>query len=372
MTRIGSALRSLAVGIVACCVLVACTSVAAAPSATQPSLAPAPLGFQRGITLVAYERDTYATPAARQSLQALAKTGADWVGIIAIGYQRTRTDTVIDRTGARTPSDADLRSIIAEARRLGLKVMLKPLVDLSDDPGHWRGDIGQGFTNEHWPRWFAAYTAFITHYAALAQTEKVDLFCVGTEFQSTTQREAEWRAVVAETRKVYTGPVVYCANWSDEETSIVWWDAVDFIGVDAYYPLTGKDSPTVSELTDAWIKRGWVRRLEQLSARWKRPIILTELGFRSVVGANREPWEWTRDGAPDPQGQANAYLATLDVVWGKPWLAGMFWWAWESDPNAGGLKDTTYTPQGKPAETVLTEYYQPPPAPAQTAANSAG
>jgi hypothetical protein len=359
MKRTLPSLRVSLAGLVACLLLASCSNQAVTvPPPVPPG--PAPAGFQRGITLTAYEQNTYRTAETRQSLEALAETGANWVGIIVIGYQRTRMDTTIDRTGENTPTDADLRAIIAEARRLGLKVMLKPLVDLSDDAGHWRGDIGDGFTDAQWPQWFAAYTDFITHYAALAKAEKIDLFCVGTEFQGTTTREADWRAVVAAARKAYDGPITYCANWSDEEISIRWWDAVDYIGVDAYYPLTTKDHPTVEELRAAWVRRGWVKRLEDLNTRWKKPIILTELGFRSVVGANREPWVWDTNVVPDPQGQADAYRATLETFWAKPWLAGMFWWSWEDDPKAGGPTDTRYTPRAKPAETVLHEYYTKP------------
>jgi len=186
----------------------------------------------------------YSTPQADRALEELAATGADWVAIIVTCYQETVASTRIEcLTDTRTPSDADVIHAVRRAKRLGLKVLLKPHLDLNNDPEHWRGQIDFGNDEAAWRRWFRSYKAFIERYARLAQALNVDLFAVGVELEGTSSREADWRAVIEGVRALYPGPLVYAAN-AYEVFDIAFWDALDFIGADAYIPLTDKLDPT--------------------------------------------------------------------------------------------------------------------------------
>jgi hypothetical protein len=181
--------------------------------------------FQKGMSYAAWWSGQYSEPGADLSLGVLASTGADWISLIVTGYQETPASTTIDVTSASTPTDADLIHVIDQAHSLGLKVMLKPHLDLRDERENdwWRGHIGSEFTIEaQWSAWFASYRSFIEHYARLAQTYGADQFCVGTELLGTTHRAADWRAVIAGVRAIYDGPIVYAALHSGEETSITW------------------------------------------------------------------------------------------------------------------------------------------------------
>ena len=55
--------------------------------------------------------------------------------------------------------------------------------------------------------------------------------------------------------------------------------------------------------------------------------------------------------------QAAAYQAALETVWAQPWLAGIYWWNWDTSPYQGGANDGNFTPHGKPAEEILRSYY---------------
>lgn len=326
-----------------------------ATSAPTPTGMP---GFQKGMSYVSWWQGQYATPEADQSLANLAATGANWVGILVTGYQETYASTVIRRDLPKTPTDEDLIHAIAKAHDLGLKVMLKPHVDLGDDPTHWRGDIGVAFADEaQWQAWFTAYGEFINHYATLAQKNEVEQFCIGTELVATSSREENWRKVVEEVRDRFKGPITYASNHGGEELSITWWDAVDYIGIDAYYALTDKNGPSVDELKAAWVQRGYIDTLAGLAEKYDKPILITEIGYRSVDGTNIAPWEWQSEPAIDLQEQADAYQAALEALWGQPWLAGIYWWNWDTNPNKGGETDTDFTPHNKPAEEVLKTYY---------------
>jgi hypothetical protein len=330
--------------------------VSGQPACGPPSETRAQQPIQKGMSYAAWWSGEYAAPDAHLSLQNLTLTGADWIGLIVTGFQDNVSSTTISFTTPATPTDADMAHVIDGAHELGLKVMLKPHVDLIAQ-GSWRGQIGEEFgTEEQWEAWFASYRSFIEHYAELAQTYGVDQFSVGTELVGTSHRAEDWRAVTAGVRTRYGGPLVYAALYGGEETSLTWWDALDYIGVDAYYELTDKDDPSMDELRAAWSPH--VTTLANLADKWGKPIVITEIGYRSLDGANRYPWDSSRLGSVDLQEQADAYQAALESVCSQPWLAGMFWWYWRTDSSQGGMHDDDYTPHNKPAEQVLSRWYR--------------
>ncbi|MBN1814209.1 MAG: hypothetical protein JXA14_20390 [Anaerolineae bacterium] len=345
-------LRSIDTAIVCTVLLITsacCPEMPATPDARQ--------GFQKGLNYTAWAREQLSTPESDHSLKNLAATGANWVAIVVFGYQQTYTSTIITRDLSRTPSDEELVHAIVTAHSLGLQVMLKPHVDLRHDRDHWRGDIGEAFTDEaQWRTWFESYSAFIDHYARLARAHGVEQFCVGTELVGTTHREADWRKVVAGVREHFAGPITYAGNHGTEDVGIAWWDAVDMIGIDAYYVLTDKTDPTLDELKAAWTEKGYVETMASLAEKYDRPILLTEIGYRSADGTIKTPWDW--DDLPlDLEEQAHAYEAALAVLWDRPWLAGIYWWNWDVNPQKSGPEDKGYSPHGKPAEDVLRAYY---------------
>jgi hypothetical protein len=306
---------------------------------------------QKGIAYVDWSTNGYTSYSAEQSLQQLRSTGADWISLLVTQYQNTIASTDIYSNG-QTPSDASLIAAINQAHNLGLKVMLKPHLDLFNDPQHWRGQIGRNFTDAQWDTWFSNYQTMISRYAQLAQATGAEQFAVGIELQATEGQADRWRAVIAHVRNLYSGPIIYAANHDNTELS--WWDAVDYIGVDAYYTLTDKTDPTVDELKAAW--QPYVASLADLAARWNKPVLFPEIGFRSQDGANRASWEWQLNGRIDLQEQADCYQALFESFFHQPWFAGIYIWSWATWPE-GGPHDQGYTPRGKPAEAVLRWWY---------------
>jgi len=316
-----------------------------------------PAPFQKGIAFTGYDRNSYVGEGARLALRELAATNADWVQILVTAYQDTRSSTVIDRAGEETPTDASLVDIIRYAKELGLKVFLKPHIDLRQEPTHWRGEIGQGFSEADWAAWFSSYREFIVHYAGLAETLGADMFSAGCELNRTVAREADWRLTIAAIRGIYHGPLTYADDQVESNPdAVVWWDAVDLIGMDAYPTLTDEVNPSVVDFRAGWIR--YLEKLHGLQKRWGKNVIITEIGYRSILGGAQNPWDWQRRGPVDLEVQANAYQAGLQNILGRGWLQGVYWWQWMPDPEDGGVADTGYSPHGKPAEQVLTAFYK--------------
>jgi hypothetical protein len=315
--------------------------------------------FKRGVSYAAWWQGLYQTvDSDRLVSQVIPSAGVNWIAIVPTCYQPTVHATSIScNIDSRTVTDAELSHVIQLAHANGLKVMLKPHVDPQD--GHWRGEINFGSDEAAWQAWFTSYTAFIRHYAQMAEALQVELFSVGVEYEQTTHRESDWRNVISAVRGDYSGPITYAANWGGEETAIQWWDAVDFIGVDAYYELTNKNNPTLAELRAGW--QPYLNQLNALSQTWNKPVLFTEIGYRSVDGSNRHPWDWGTDAPLDLQEQAMAYQTILDLSMTQPWLQGIFWWTWmPTDLTQSGPSDKGYAIYRKPAFAVLRGFYRLP------------
>ncbi|HEY1206956.1 MAG: hypothetical protein ABSH46_22940 [Bryobacteraceae bacterium] len=312
----------------------------------------------QGITLVSWQTGEYSEGAAKTSEDALAGTGSNWAGVLVTQIMPTPTSTTIGPT-SETPSDADLATAIAEFHSKGVKVMLKPHVDVGD--GSWRGAIQPSPVSA----WFASFTTFITHYAQVAQANGVEMLCFGTEYatMSGSANQTAWNNVIAAIRSAgYTGLLAYAANATyagDEFTTVSFWDnpQLDVMGLDAYFPLTNHDDPTVAELVAAWSSNKNGENIVQdvlnfAAAHPTKPVIFTEIGYMSTAGTNTAPYDYSLPGGLDQQEQANCYEAMYEV-WSQhsTVMQGNFWWAWEvPEPPA---TDTGYYPWGKLAEGVL-------------------
>ncbi len=318
--------------------------------------------FQKGIVYASWWNGEYSSRESDRTLSlSINPMGINWIAIVVTCYQNTVTSTQIKcRPYSSTPSDEDLIHVINHAHHLGLRVMLKPHIDLDDDARHWRGEIGSGHNEANWKAWFASYTDFITHYAALAQSTDADYFVVGTELVKTDSHSDEWRNVIKAVRNIYSGPLTYASQHGAGEYNIDWWDALDAIGVDAYYSLAQNAHPSVAQIKARWVPI--VKRLGNLSKKWDRPIILTEIGYESLEGTNRTPWKVAGE-IVKLEEQADSYQAAFEAFAGQKWLKGVFWWVWIPNSSQCGALNNDFTACNKPAEDILRENYGVQPRP---------
>jgi hypothetical protein len=339
--------------------LAACGGSSGGPSPAPTPTPPAGRVFEyNGVTHVSWWHDEYGYPAGGDARRTLAATGAGWMGLLTTWYMPTRSSSTIARDPDRSNDDDVVRRAIDEAHALGLKVMLKPHVDVKD--GTWRAQIAPSDTGA----WFDSYAAFIEHHAAIAAEKNVAMLCVGTELISMTRSPyaGDWARVIARVRGRYAGTLVYAANANDaadEFTSASLWPLVDVLGLDVYTPLTAKTDPTRAELVAAWRRNrdghDMLAAYRGFQQAWGKPLVFTEVGYRSADGANRAPWDWGASLAADPAEQADCYAALYEV-WSREeaWFRGPFWWSWDvAGPKAG---DTGYNPRGKSAEEVLRQW----------------
>ncbi|MFP3949028.1 MAG: glycoside hydrolase family 113 [Longimicrobiales bacterium] len=301
----------------------------------------------------------------------VAELGADWVAVIPYAFIRRETgEVVFDRDGQYWGERSEgVRIQVEQARDHGMKVLLKPHVWLRGGSG-WAGEYVPE-SEEEWRRWEEGYRAYVLGGARLAAELDVGMFCIGTELtRLVDERPDFFRRLIADVRDLYDGPVTYAANW-DAYARTPFWDDLDFIGVDAYFPLSSDPGASVAELVEAW--RPIVSDLREFAARHDRPVLFTEYGYRSVEGAAGEQWSLpserrTDPSLVDPDIQARAYEALFRTVWDEPWFRGGFFWEWHlatGDRGWGGdgggrvasVRAAGFTPEGKPAEEMVRRWY---------------
>lgn len=310
-----------------------------------------------GVCLVAPPRKFPADP-----MPALTEIGAGWVAVVPYAFTRSGEPAVHynHRRQWWGESPEGARKTIQLAQDAGLKVMLKPHVWVR---GAWIGALD--FPSEkEWSAWEADYEEYLLTYAKIAEEMGVQILCIGTEIKkSVVPREAFWRALIKKVKKEYSGKLTYAANW-DEYAQVPFWDALDFIGVDAYFPLIQEKTPSVTELKKAWIPT--VEKLEAFSKEKGKPILFTEYGYLSLDGSAYKTWELEKKRATttvNEQAQVNCLEALYQSFDEKEWWAGGFLWKWYPNMDKGNGHSAQYnagdyTPQGKPSSQTLKRWFQ--------------
>ncbi|MBI5144417.1 MAG: hypothetical protein HZA30_05055 [Candidatus Omnitrophica bacterium] len=312
--------------------------------------------FHKGMSYVTWSKESFASRFSDESLLIMKKCGVESVAIIVTWYQDHYNSTEIRATD-RTPSDSSVRHVIRKAHEYGMKVMLKPHIDLISDEGCNRSDIGFN-TFDKWDSWFASYMSFIGHYTRMARDEDVEFFCVGTELTFASRQEGFWKdSVIRDVRKLFKGQITYAANW-DEYKDVKFWDLLDYVGIDAYFPLAQKSNAASDELVSGW--KNWLAEIEAFQRKIKKPVIFTESGYCSAGTASSKPWEDALKTMPNTSLQKECYKALIETFWDKPWFFGIYWWVWNTYPQSGGENNSSFTPQNKPAmEYLKTAYCRP-------------
>ncbi len=293
-------------------------------------------------------------PVSREDVLPMKKLGATWVSLMPYGFVREKEHVVHYNTQWQWWGETDegLLATTKLAKDNGLKVMIKPQVWFRHGKytGHYiPPDSGKIAFNE-------SFAEFVLHFAEVAQKAKADLYCIGTEWHNYIDSDPEfWQQLIVKVKNIYTGKLTYAANW-DEYKTVPFWPELDYIGVNAYFPLSEDDFPAPAALAAGW--QPWLKELKIVAEQEKKPILFTEYGYRSIVGNAHRPWEASTKQAISLANQEVAYRALYEQFWPQPWFAGGFAWKWfHNYDERGGDGHLGYTPQNKPVEAVIKEYY---------------
>jgi hypothetical protein len=319
-----------------------------------PSHPPLP-PFLAGISLAMLNRleTGYHAPTVAKQLDAFAALGANAVSLMPFAFQRAPDRPEMAYLNRHPGSETDTGLIHATrlAREQGFHVLYKPHLWISH--GGWPGDVEMK-SEEDWARWWQGYRRYVLHHAFLARWAGADLFSVGCELSKTVKREAEWRDLIAAVRLLYPGVVTYSGNWYGDLEGVHFWDALDVIGLDSYYPLSASPQATRADLDRG--AHEIAQRFARAAQRTGKRVLLTEVGFAAHKAAWVAPH--TEGGEYSEEDQALAYQALFAVLDRRPWLAGTFVWKAFSAPGGEGRGEADFRFQGRKAEKVIGEYYR--------------
>jgi hypothetical protein len=298
--------------------------------------------------------DGYLSDRSDQSLGRLRELGANAVAIVPYTFMPDPERPTPLRRPLRRGSETDeaVTRAIRSAQAEGLTVLLKPHVWLQ---GSWPGEISMRSRGD-WDEFFDSYEAWILHYALMAEMHDVALLSVGVELSLATRgREQRWEEMVRRIRSIYSGSLVYAANWGEEFEGLEFWDVFDYLGIDAYYPLS--EDP---EASDEELLRGaeaMLDRIERVQNRYRKPVLFTEIGFASAKGAWIRPWEGHLVREASQEDQLRSYRAVIGAMERRPWIGGVFWWEWPSDLRRSARDARGFMPAGKQVEALLDEWF---------------
>ncbi len=294
----------------------------------------------------------------QQHVEEILNIHANYAAVMPFGFIRElNSPEIIFDTGRQWYGETSngARQYIQMLHKNGVNVMLKPQIWI------WRGEFTGTLkmeSEEDWQALEASYEKFMLAYAKLAQETRTDLLCIGTELELFVEhRPLFWKDLIAKVRKVYYGKLTYAANW-DEFPRTTFWEDLDFIGIDAYFPLSEEKTPSVEQLREGWQKHK--QKIKALSIEKDKPVVFTEYGYRSMDYTAKKPWLVDRNEENvNLIGQVNAQKAIFEEFWNEDWFAGGYVWKWFiQHDKAGGGKDNRFTPQNKPAQTVISEFYK--------------
>ncbi len=315
--------------------------------------------WQKGVSITSRSAEDFASNSFKQSVQNAKDMGATHISLVIPYYQSNFTSADI-APGWNTPSDETIGKAIDYIHSIGLKAVLKPHLELYG--GEWRGLIQANDRD----LWYAKYGAILNHLGDIGKAHGAEEIIIGSELigMASSYRDfnntARFESLISSLRSRYSGLLTYSANWGvgenyvNEFEYIKFWGSLDYIGISAYFEHWNDGS--VPSLLASW-KSIDDNQISKLQSTYNKPILFTEIGYKSIDNAHTQPWDSGKSGAYNAQEQVNDYEALFQYWNNRPYFTGLILWDWNSDPNYGGQGNTDYTPHNKPAENTIRHWF---------------
>lgn len=286
----------------------------------------------------------------------IVKLNANWSAVIPYAFVRDLHKPELSFNSNHQWVGERVEGVIESVHLLhdrGIKVMIKPQIWVGH--GDFTGHI-EMYTDSAWQILEKGYTDYILTYARLAEEEGAEMLCIGTELALfVSHRPAYWTVLIAEVRAVYAGKITYAENW-DSYANVPFWNQLDYIGIDAYFPLAKGKNPQLRSLKVAW--KPIRENLEELARHTGRPVIFTEYGYRSTARCAEEPWNYRENDQTSEKAQYHALLSLYETIWQDTWFEGGFLWKWYPDHEGRHHGSDHYTVQHKKAEELVRCTYE--------------
>lgn len=331
----------------------------------------------QGLTLLAKDSNDFTTAVQSKRINAMKRqTRSNSVVLSFFLYQENENSSTIEantsglnpltnEVTSRTSTMNDLRTAIANAKLLGMNIVLNPLLRLYNGGSTRNIPFSEA--------WFASYKKIILDYAAFAEVNGVSILCIGNELSSSVNEETapQWKSLIAEVRTKFSKKVVYSASWQGlegykkNEPEFMWcplYNATDYVALNAFPVLTsnGQTHGTFwgSETNQLNAIRSFLE--EQFRTNRKKFLIM-QTGLQSQLGAELEP-QIERDVTiskrfPHEGIQELYYTYIFESLGKHPLCDGIFFWYWDAKPREESIQKGSFSPENKLAESVLNQWF---------------
>ena len=304
-----------------------------------------------GLSFVASNREI-----ADKAIVSVNQINANWVTLMPFAFMKNTSDTSIiynDKRQWLGERKEGIEKTALAFHNKKIKIMLKPQIWI---PNGFTGHIKMKSESD-WVKFERSYEIFILDYAKLAQKTNCEIFCIGTELNNFVMNRAEfWNKLILKIRKIYSGKITYAENW-DTYQNVSFLSDLDYIGIDAYFPLSAEKTPSIINLSKAW--KPIKKEIKLFSKKLNKKVLFTEFGYQSQDFTAREPWDHNTKLAVNMIAQENALAIILAVFWKENWFEGGFLWKWyDNHEEVGGLNDADYTVQNKPAALIIKRFFK--------------
>ncbi len=225
-----------------------------------------------------------------------------------------------------------------------------------------------------------SFKELAVHYAKFAHKHNLEGYNIATElvYMSTNPNYLPWwQNSIANIRREFSGPLAYGSIFTYENPKVTFWSLLDWIGIDAYYPLASPSNPhpPVAEMQATYAKTlAEVRHWKEANFPTKE-LYFTEMGFTSsqstLVAPSYTPKNCTVPGsATNFTAQDLGFQVAFDGIReNSDWISGVFVFWFDNvgtsdyylDRHKEGSKWTCFfTPRGKPAFNTIQKAFSLP------------
>ena len=248
---------------------------------------------------------------------------------------------------------AGIEKQIDWAHENGMKVMIYPRLFFADGRESRSYDAG---SEANWEKFEKSYKEFVVHYAVMAKEKGAELLSLGSDMEFFVENRPDyWEFLIDTCRMEFDGKLTYSAhrlNYDD----IPFWNELDYIGIRADYSVSLSQTPSVEDVISFW-ETEVHSDLISISASEIRPVIFTEIGYKSIDFAGEQPWNEELDHELNETAQANLIQGFLEAFSEKVWFEGAFINGWSLEDVSGNAPDKGYSVAGKESEVLIEQMY---------------
>lgn len=313
--------------------------------------------LESGVNISSSENKPF-SDAEKNAIDKLAREGYSGININIGYFQENNTRSEI--YPEPETNKKHLEDLIEYSTSKGLKIYLRPLINNNDNSSR-KENIPADLDE-----WFSQYSKILKDITKKYSEKKFDLY-LSSELDNLLLAHPErFEKLAYEIKELgFTGNLIHSIifNYDLDTTKIKLLNnlPIDIIGIDFYVSMTNP------KLNDDQKYHEYKYYLEKIFKTAKKPVIFTELGYRSIPDGNIMPWSHQQKNLPtDYKLQEKSYRNFLKALTSKEFNndknLGIYFWISDMNDYSSDIllpedsRQDGYSFFNKPTEEVVKKF----------------